>query len=269
MKNNKHIKILLLDIETSPIISYVWGLWDNNVALNQIKKDWHILSFAAKWLDSDKIFYFDQRNEKNIEDDKKLLEKVWKLLDDADVLIWQNGDKFDKKKLNARFILNGMQPPSSYRSIDTLKIAKKHFAFTSNKLEYLSNKLNTKHKKLKHEQFSGFELWKECLLGNKKAWDEMSTYNKHDVLALEEVYKKLIAWDNNTTINFNVYHSGTETICSCGSTDFRLNGYNYTPTGKFQRYRCKGCGSEVKDSGKKNNKLSKDKREFLKSGVKR
>ena len=93
----------------------------------------------------------------------------------------------------------------------------------------------------------------------------MEKYNKYDVLALEEVYKKLIPWDNNT-INFNVYHDGTETVCSCGSTDFARNGFFYSSTGKFQRYRCKSCGSEMKD---RKNTLSQDKKEMLKVGSKR
>jgi hypothetical protein len=130
MSKKKGPKVLLLDIETSPIISYVWALFDQNIALNQIKTDWHLLSWAAKWLDSDKVMYMDQRNVKNIENDKKLLQHIWKLLDEADVVIWQNGDKFDGKKLNARFIMNGMKPPSSYKTIDTLKLAKKYFGFT-------------------------------------------------------------------------------------------------------------------------------------------
>ena len=130
MKNKP--KILILDIETSPLLSYCWALFDQNVALNQIKQDWFILSFAAKWLGDppSKTMYMDQRSNKNVEDDSKLLKSVWKLIDEADVLLTQNGKRFDAKKLNARFILNGLTPPSSYQHIDTLQIAKKNFAFT-------------------------------------------------------------------------------------------------------------------------------------------
>src|ERR1700722_10331801 len=148
----RKIKVLLFDIETAPIIGYVWGLWDQTVGLNQIKSDWHLLSWSAKWLDdpASKVMYMDQRNEKNIENDKNILKALWKLLDAADVVITQNGIRFDSKKVNARFILNGMKPPSSYKHIDTCKIASRVFGFTSNKLEYLTDKLNTKYKKLKH-----------------------------------------------------------------------------------------------------------------------
>lgn len=256
------MKILVLDIETAPLLGFVWGLWDNNVALNQLYKDWHLLSWSAKWLGSNKVLYMDQRNEKNIEDDKRILKGIWDLLDEADVVITQNGKQFDTKKLNARFVLNGMKPPSSYKQIDTLILAKKHFGFTSNKLEYMSEKLNTKYKKLKHSKFSGFELWSECLKGNRKAWREMEKYNKYDVLALEELYYKLIPWDN--TLNFNVFNEDENMVCSCGSKEFTKNGFFYSSVGKYQRYSCKKCGSEFRD---RFNSHTKEKMKSLKVGV--
>jgi DNA polymerase elongation subunit (family B) len=265
MEKLKGPKVLLFDIETAPMLGYVWSLWENNVSLDQLYKDWHVLSWSAKWLDDppSKIMYRDQRNAKKIEDDKDLLKSIWKLLDEADIVITQNGKSFDHKKLNARFILQGMQPPSSYRHIDTMLIAKKHFAFTSNKLEYMSNNLCT-IKKLKSKKFPGFTLWLECLAGNRKAWKEMERYNKYDVLSLEELYYKLIPWDSS--INFNVYHDTTELVCSCGSKHFHSNGYYYTATGKFQRLRCTKCGSEIRG---RENLFSKDKRKSLKSGTSR
>lgn len=257
-------KILVIDIETSPIISYTWGLFDQNVGLNQIKEDWTILAFAAKWLDSDKMIYADVRSESNIRNDKALLDKMWKLLDESDIIVTQNGKRFDIKKINARFILNGMKPPSSYKQIDTLVLAKKYFGFTSNKLEYMADKINKKYKKLKHDTFSGFELWKECLNGNLKAWKEMEKYNKHDVLSLQELYMRLIPWDN--AINFNVYHPGTATVCTCGSHDFVKNGYAYGKSARYQRFQCKDCGSEIRS---KANTLSEYKRKNLMVGTSR
>lgn len=257
---NKGPRILLFDIETAPMLGYVWTLWENNVSLDQLNKDWHILSWSAKWLGDapDKIMYQDQRGAKDVADDKRLLKGIWKLLDEADIVITQNGKSFDHKKLNARFILQGMQPPSSYRHIDTMIIAKKHFAFTSNKLAYMSDKLCTKYKKLKPTKFPGFSMWLECLAGNKKAWKEMEKYNKHDVLALEELYYKLIPWDN--TINFNLYRDDTDIVCNCGHKEFKKYGFAFTSQGKFQRYVCTKCGSETRS---KQNLLSKDKKASL------
>lgn len=257
-------KVLLFDIETAPILAHVWGLWDNNVALNQVISDWHLLSWSAKWLHdpATKVMYADQRNAKSIEDDKALLQGIWNLLDEADIVITQNGKAFDSKKLNARFIINKLPKPSSYKHIDTKIIASKVFGFSSNKLEYMTDKLNVKYKKLKHTKFPGHEMWRECMKGNVDAWKEMETYNKYDVLALEELYHALIPWDNS--INFNLYHDEEDHVCKCGSDKFIKNGFYYTSSGKYQKHKCKSCGAEHRD---KVNLFTKEKRASLKMGL--
>lgn len=263
-------KVLVFDIETSPIIAHVWSIWEQNVGLNQIQSDWHVMAWAAKWFTGkdgtvygphDRMMYMDQRKVKNKEDDSKLLAGIWQLLDQADIIITQNGDSFDVKRLNARFILNGMKPPSSYRSIDTKKIAKRKFGFTSNRLEYMTHKLNKKYKKLKHAKFQGHELWTECLKDNKEAWNEMEQYNKYDVLSLEELYINFQPWDN--TVNFNVYSERLENVCKCGSKSVKLNGHSFLSSGKYRRYKCTDCGAESRG---RENLLCKEKRASLRIG---
>lgn len=259
-------RILVLDIETFPILGNIWGLFDQNVSIGQIEKDWSLLSWSAKWLGDpeNKVMYMDQRRARDINNDKAILKGIWKLLDECDIVLGHNVKQFDCKKLNARFALNGMDPPSSYKVLDTLTIARRHFSFTSNKLEYLSDKLCTKYKKLKHKKYPGYELWKECYAKNKDAFKEMEKYNKHDVFSTEEVYNKLKPWDN--TINFNLYSSSTGTTCSCGASSWVRNGYAYTAVAKYQRYKCRKCSSEIRD---RKNLLDKDKKESLKSGTTR
>lgn len=254
-------KVLFLDIETAPIEAHVWQLFDQNVSLNQIVSDWSVLSWAAKWQGKKSVIYEDVSKQRNKRDDKKILKQIWDLMDEADIIVGQNSKRFDVKKLNARFIINGMKPPSSYRQIDTLVQAKKMFGFTSNKLEYMTDKLCTKYKKLKHKKFPGHEMWSECLKGNQEAWKAMKKYNCYDVLALEELYGKLIAWDS--PINMNVYHKDHASFCSaCGHNKLYSNGFRYTNIGKYARFKCPKCG---KESQSKYNELSpKKRREMLK-----
>ena len=252
-------RILLLDIEISPVIAHVWQLFDQNVGLNQIQDDWFIIAWAAKWLDQKKVHYYDLRGQIKKKSDKKILKPLWNLIDEADIIISQNGRRFDIPKINARFAINKMTPPSSYRQIDLLKdINKKSFAFTSNKLDYITNTLNTKFKKQKHNKFAGHDLWSECLKDNIKAWREMKKYNIYDVLALEESYKILRVWDS--TINFSVYDQSLNHTCSCGSSRYKKNGYHYTNTGKMERFRCLDCG---KTYATKRNLLSTEKRRTM------
>jgi uncharacterized protein YprB with RNaseH-like and TPR domain len=255
-------KVLFFDVETTPITAYVWGLFDQNISLDMIKEDWTVLSWAAKWLDSPTVMYRDQRNVRDIKNDKELLRAIWSLLDKADVVVTQNGRAFDQKKLNARFVAHGLKPVSSFKHIDTLLLAKRHFAFTSNKLQYMTDKLCTKYKKLDHKEFPGFEMWKECLAGNIKAWRCMETYNRHDVLSLEELYTKLIPWDSS--INFNLWNDLDCPVCKCGGKEWMKYGFAYTQASKFQRYQCKKCGAESR-SGK--NLFTKEDREKIRRGT--
>jgi hypothetical protein len=259
-------RVLFLDIETTPILAHVWGLWDQRVALNQIERDWSIMSYSAKWLGDapSKIIYQDVSGAASFFDDSALLKSLWKLLDQADVVVAQNGVKFDKKKIFARFAILGMQPPATFKMVDTMLIAKKVFGFTSNKLEYLSDKLNKKYKKQKHEKFSGFELWRECLAGNKAAWKAMRQYNIYDVLALEELYHKLLPW--NEGMSYDAYHEDETPTCTCGSQEFIKRGFHYTQVAKYQRYRCVECGAWTRG---RENLLSINKRKALRVSVPR
>ncbi len=175
-------KILFIDIETKPILAHVWRLFDQNVGLNQIQEDWSILSYCAKWKGSDDVIYEDLQGSDDFEDDSKLLGNLWKLLNEADIVVGQNSKRFDVKKINARLVLNGYPKPSTFRQIDTLNIAKAQFGFTSNKLQYMTDQLCTRHKKLEHGKFAGHHLWAECMKNNPEAWAEMKLYNINDVL---------------------------------------------------------------------------------------
>lgn len=233
-------KILVFDIETAPMELYGWGLFNQNFSLNQIKKDWHFLAWAAKWYGdpASKTMYMDNRRAKNVADDKKLVKGLWKLLDKADIVITQNGEKFDIRKFNARAVEHGLPPVSPFRSTDTLKESRRSFAFTSHKLEFMTEKINKKYKKLKHKEYPGFDLWEAVLRGDKRAWKVMKTYCIHDVLATEELYDHIQSWIR--TQNMANYFDDAKMRCrSCGSTKLWKKGPVYTDVGKYQGYQCR------------------------------
>lgn len=264
-KSNKENapKILIYDVETTPMISYTWGMWDQNIGLNQVIEESTLLSWSAKWYGEDEVMYDDVRGQKDLRDDKKVLKSLWKLLDEADITVAHNGNSFDHKVVNARFIVNGMKPPSSYKKMDTKVMAKRHFRFMSNKLQYLTDTLCSKYKKMSHGKFPGFSMWSECLKGNKEAFDEMKAYNEMDVLSLEELFDKLLPWESASI--FNMYH-GEHDKCTCGSTDFKKAGFHITNSSKFQKYKCKNCGAEYRD---RENLISKEERKKLRMPTKR
>lgn len=254
-------KVLVLDVETAPMRSYIFSMWKPHVALNMIDTDWFLLSFAAKWLGSpvDEVIYDDMRGKVSTEDDTHLLDQLWKLLDEADIVLTQNGKWFDLPKIKARMVLNGYKPFSPIKHLDTLQIAKKEFGFTSNKLEYMTDKLCVKYKKQKHGKFAGFDLWAEMMKDNLEAFEECETYNIYDILSLEELYFVISAWDS-THVNFNLYTDSEEVVCRCGSKSLKADGYAYTGAGKFTRFRCLDCGAFTRD---RVNQFSKEKRKSL------
>lgn len=190
-------KVLVVDIETKPMLAEVWGLHDQNIALNQLVDEGGIFSWSAKWLGSSEIMYKDVRGD--MKKEKQLLKPLWKLMDEADIIIGQNSNKFDIKKLNAKFLEYRLGSPSQYKKVDTLLIARKHFSFVSNKLEWMSKKF-CKLKKLAHSKFPGHKLWTECRKGNPAAWKEMKLYNQMDVKATEELFVTLSEFEKTEVV---------------------------------------------------------------------
>jgi DNA polymerase elongation subunit (family B) len=169
------------------------------------------------------------------EDDKYLVKELWKLFDEADIIIAHNGDRFDIRKTNARFAYYNLPPPSPYKTVDTLKVAKRYFNFTSNKLDSLGDYLGY-GRKMAH---TGFTLWKGCMTGDPKAWKTMVAYNKRDVVLLEQIYKHFLPWITNHP-NTAVM-SNRDGCPNCASQNLIKQGFGFTKTGKRQQFQCKDC----------------------------
>lgn len=230
-------KILLLDIETTPNLVYVWRFFKENVGANQIVENSQVMSYAAKWLHLKEVYYADQS--KNTED--QLVEQLLNLLDEADIVIMHNGDRFDLPRIKGRALVLGLSPPSPVKTIDTLKVARKNFAFGMNNLGHLADILGVQ-KKLTHKNFPGFLLWVECMKNNPKAWEECRVYNIGDVITLQAIYLKMLPWIDNHP-NLGIFEERDVVVCpKCGSESNQRRGYFHTNTGKYQRYRCNDCG---------------------------
>ena len=245
LENAKHrqVGILTLDIESTPLEAFVWGLFDQNIGVDFIKTEWSILSYSAKWLGKKKIYYNDTggRGRKKVRDDKKLCGEIRTLLDDADIVVAQNGKRFDVRKVNARLIVHGYAPPRPFRVIDTLVEGRKHFAFTSQKLAWTSQHL-TNVPKDDHRKFPGIELWKACLLDNPKVWPELKKYNERDVIATEQVYLRMRPWISGHP-NLGMYDAREQPVCpKCGSTNLQAEGRKVLQQTEYPQLRCVDCG---------------------------
>lgn len=263
MKAPKHTaRVVYLDIETAPLEVYSWGLWDVNVAINQIKTEPTLMSAAWMFEGDRSVSYVDNRDAANTRDDRSVITALHAVLDEADVVVTQNGVKFDVRRINARFVMLGFPPPSSFRHVDTKIVAKQVFAFTSNRLEWMAEHV-AGSVKLKHKDFPGFELWLEALKGNIKAWNAMRKYNMQDVRATRALYLKMRPWMKNHP-NMGQFVDEELQVCpKCASDQLQARGFAYTSAGKYQRYQCQACAGWSRATG---NLLSKKHRKNLVRG---
>lgn len=231
-------KILILDIETAPMLVYTFDLFDQNIGINQIKEDGYILSWAAKWDGDDKIHYMSVRDGR-----KKMIKGMHKLLDEADIVVHFYGSRFDVPHLNSEFLLNGLPPPSPYKQVDMKLKVQQKFKFPSYKLQYVARRFGI-GKKVEHE---GFDLWLKVMDGDKDAWKRFQAYNIHDVVLTEGVYHKMLGYIDGHP-NMGMYTDCPDMHCTnCGDSDFQRRGFHRTTVGKYQRYQCKGCGKYTHD----------------------
>lgn len=236
------MKILTIDIETMGAISMHFGLFNQNIGINQIMEHPRMICFAAKWAGGDEVMYHEARKRSG---QKRLAREAHRLLDEADAVVHYNGAKFDVKHINREFKEAGLTPPSPYKQIDLLKVVKWNFLFLSNKLAYVTERLHLTGK-LEHD---GIALWKGCYHGDPAAWEKMGAYNRQDVVTTEELYYELIPWiPGHPNVALYDKEEGDQVCTRCGGGRLEKRGFAYTNVSKFQQYRCKDCGSWIRGS---------------------
>jgi RNase_H superfamily len=237
------MKILAIDIETAPSLAYVWGLFDQNIGVNQLVEPTEMLCFAAKWFGDRRMFFHSVQKDGR----EGMVRAAHELLNEADVVVHYNGKRFDVPHLNREFLQAGLPPPSPFVQMDLWAAVKRRFRFTSSKLEHVSTALGLPGK-VKHE---GFDLWRKCLAGDVAAWRRMERYNRQDVKLLEDLYAKLQPW--LPAHPSRQLYDGISGCPTCGAGSLQRRGVAFTKVSKFQRWHCESCGgwfrSTRRDSG--------------------
>lgn len=238
--------ILLWDIETSMMNVGTFSLYPESINHQNIIDDWYIISAAWKFLGKPRTHAVSglndlKRYKKDIRDDYYVVKTIRDVLEDVDIIIGHNQNKFDIKKFKARLIYHRLPPlPRLIHSVDTLKEVRKIAAFSSNRLDYLTTHLCGQGK-----MPTSNGLWLRVMQGDKTALAEMVKYNKVDVIRLEELYLRLLPYMESHPHVGAIAGADKSTSCrNCGSDDLHFIGYKYTASGiKREQKHCNSCHS--------------------------
>jgi predicted PolB exonuclease-like 3'-5' exonuclease len=206
---------------------YFWGLWKQNIGINQINNPPEVICVGAKWLGEKDVKLYSLWEHGADE----MFNAVYDLIEEADAIVGFNHKKFDLPHLNTEFFKRGWDAPAKPTLIDLQQIAKTNFRFISNKLQFISQYAGI-GKKIEHE---GFELWLKVMDGHVPSQKKMERYCKRDVILTERLYKRMKSYIYNHPAFHRQRHD-------CGSTHAQSRGYRYTQTMRIQRLQCMKCG---------------------------
>ncbi len=228
-------QICYWDLETAPAVAFYWGGGMHEQEIIKIIRPWYILCASVKWQHEKKVHTYkltDYPNfKKNIHDDSAIVRELHGILSRASCIIAHNGQRFDERKLRARFLIHGIKPPAWPKSIDTLKIARSQFALPSNRLTDLGFILGLGGKR----PTTGFPLWERCVNGDRAAFNEMGLYCGRDVELLEQVAERIVPYAKNLP-------DLTGVGCpSCHSMRIQQRGMASIKSRKH-RFACMSCG---------------------------
>jgi hypothetical protein len=231
-------RTLVLDIETFPLNAYVWRLYgEQNIGLSQLIDPGGPVMVGAKWLNEKPVKILTTHDATSDE----FATQTQALLDEADVVITWNGDRFDIPHLNTVIRDGGLSAPSPFRSVDLFKIVKYTFKAPSNKLDYWAQAMGI-GQKIKHD---GFGLWLRCMDGDRKAWTQMATYCRQDVRLTEDIYHELRGkgWLRGAGPHAAMFDGAPDGCPDCGSHQYQKRGVARTKVSKYHRYQCTECGT--------------------------
>ena len=243
MTDRNQLKTLLMDLELTYGIYLAYpSKKPQYLSDKQLLHDQFCTCAAWKWHHEASTYVVKitddmKRFKKNFRDDYIVAVKLHELMTEADVIVAHNGDAFDIKHANTMFRKHGLGPIPEKKSIDTLKAARKYFAFPGNSLDSLAKRFGGKGKNQKPD-------WHKMTMGDEKEINIAAKYCKNDVIELERVYNEIKPYIRNLPYLKTI---GDITEChSCGSKRLQKRGSGFDGTRVYLRVKCSCCGHEHK-----------------------
>ena len=238
-KTEERLKMLALDIETAPLTAYAWGLWDQNIGINQVI-DWgRIICFSAQWYGSKTVIFKSEYHDSP----EEMFATLHQLLDEADVVTGWNSDAFDLPWIEGELQLRGFTAFSPVHKLDLMKHFRRHSKFASKKLAVVSERFLHTTKVTN----PGMQMWRDCIEQDvdpevkRKAWNLMRKYAKKDTALLWPIFDSVKSWIK-LPVPMVVSDDG-EPRCRFGHTNIQLRGESKTQRMTYQRFQCNECGA--------------------------
>ena len=233
-KAKRRAKILTYDLETRPLKVYSWGLRKQFLTPDQIVEDGGIICYSAKWYGSKDVLFQSTHHDGY----DAMLDGLWGLLDEADVVVGFNHRGFDNPLSREAFMVAGYAQPMPWQDIDLLTEARQ-MRMPSHKLDNVARRLDI-GAKVKHE---GFSLWRKCMEGDDDAWSRMKKYAIQDTRLTERLFDRMRPW-LKTSVNLGLFGDDEGRLCpSCGSANVELQADRRirTPQTAYPAFRCLDC----------------------------
>lgn len=236
-------KTIVFDIETLPDLEQILKHfpriddWPGNSFKATLSS---VLCIAYKDLNEKKVHIikawdYPEWND-SVNSDIPVLEAFRKVVESATGLVSHNGKKFDYKFLQTRYLIRNLAKLPPVAHMDTRQLAKRHFSLIGNKLDDLAEALGTT-KKIEN---GGWDLWVKSHKRDPAALNLMAKYCKGDVLALDQIAKRLLAYDSHLP-NKNLFFEEGNRCPRCGSLSVQKRGIETTRTTTYHRLFCNDC----------------------------
>lgn len=232
------MKVLYFDLETAPCKGWFWRPgFRVRLTMKNVREPGKIICASWKWKGKKKVHRADWGKDK---DDKLVLEPLVEAMNEADLIIAHNGDRFDIRWVRARCLANGIMSLPRWQTMDTLKSLRANLELPSYRLEDVCEYYDLPYKKMKVDG----DLWEEIVFGEGERMEEMLEYCDADILALESVHE-FIEKVVPSKMHVGVAEGGEKWSCNCcGSEHVKHHMQRTTKTGIIKHsMKCKNCGS--------------------------
>lgn len=260
-KTLESVRILTLDIERLPGYAKVphrgltvegewWDLsgWKHVIGRRILPDNvtaWpRSICAAARWYGEKEVMFTSEWGQGGYE---AFIQQTWEWFNEADIVIGHNMAAFDEKHLRGAWLEAGLMPPSPWKTIDTLKVARGQFNLESNTLAALCVRLGVPTKVDKYDA----KIAHAALAGDTKAQKRLQKYNEGDILATEALFDRLRPYIKNAP-HLSMW-TGSEHGCpSCGYEKAGLTpaGTAYANVTKYKSFQCEKCGTWSRGTAK-------------------